>query len=279
MRISEVRERRHQGQSPSSNQAQTHDLPLSRLLSLRLSLQSVRVADLLDGHICSGVQSCTSNVFEAPLFVETVVGAASRQPPSRQKSKSCFFRMPLTRPAWLPNHSSNPAIQRGAMQDQQPQYNQPQAPPQDYQQGPPQGYPPQQGYPQQGPPQGYPQQGYPQQGYPQQGYPQQGYPQQGPPQGYPQGGYPPSPPQGYGSPNVIVVQAPAAAPASPIIVNNNNNNNNQQQQTAAPTVVVVQKDESVNHCCHFLLFWITGGLWLPIWIMACAGVGCARPCG
>ncbi|PRP84047.1 hypothetical protein PROFUN_08509 [Planoprotostelium fungivorum] len=164
--------------------------------------------------------------------------------PVNLPSQSFIVLRQRTRREAFYHHSSNPP-RKAAMQEQQgqPQYNQ--------------SAPPQQGYPQGPPPQGYPQQGYPQQGYPQQGYP-------------------PSPP--YGSPNVIVVAAPAAAPASPVIVNNNNSNNNQQQQQAGPTVVVVQKD-TVNHCCHFLLFIITGGLWLPIWIIACAGVGCARPCG
>eukprot|EP01004_Peranema_trichophorum_P009879 NODE_8630_length_660_cov_54.372439_g8005_i0.p1 GENE.NODE_8630_length_660_cov_54.372439_g8005_i0~~NODE_8630_length_660_cov_54.372439_g8005_i0.p1 ORF type:complete len:112 (+),score=23.44 NODE_8630_length_660_cov_54.372439_g8005_i0:57-392(+) len=53
----------------------------------------------------------------------------------------------------------------------------------------------------------------------------------------------------------------------------------QSVQVSQNTVVQVGASHEVNHCCHFILFLLTGGVWLPIWILACLGVCCARPCG
>ncbi len=69
------------------------------------------------------------------------------------------------------------------------------------------------------------------------------------------------------SPQVVYVQ-PQAQP--------------QQTQSQPSTVIVnnvVQSDTTVNHGCHALLFCCTGGLWLPVWVIACLGLGCERPCG
>ncbi len=57
----------------------------------------------------------------------------------------------------------------------------------------------------------------------------------------------------------------------------------QQTQSQQPVTVVnntvVQADTTVNHGCHALLCCCSGGLWFPIWVMACVGLGCERPCG
>jgi hypothetical protein len=75
-------------------------------------------------------------------------------------------------------------------------------------------------------------------------------------------------------PQIIMVNAPAAAP-QPIVINNNNNN---AASSGGKTVVVVPK-RPVNHCCHAMLWLFSGGLWLPCWIGACLGICCQHPGG
>jgi hypothetical protein len=151
-------------------------------------------------------------------------------------------------------------------------------------------YPPPQGHGGYPPPQGGYAPGYgpPHANYPPQGgyQPQAGYAPAGPgyapagpgyPGGYapPHGGYAPPQPMAM-QPQIIMVNAPAAA-QQPIVINNNNNNS-AAASSGGKTVVVVQKP-AVNHCCHAVLCWASGGIWLPCWICACLGLCCQRPCG
>ncbi|CAF1363198.1 unnamed protein product [Adineta steineri] len=37
------------------------------------------------------------------------------------------------------------------------------------------------------------------------------------------------------------------------------------------TTIVQEQPKDVQHCCHFFLFLLTGGLWAPCWLGACCG--------
>jgi hypothetical protein len=181
---------------------------------------------------------------------------------------------PTTMTASAPEGEFHSARHSGALHSSAPpqlNYPQPQA------HG---GYPPQGGY---APGYGPPHANYPPQG----GYqPQAGYAPAGPgyapggpgyPAGYapPHGGYAPPQPVAM-QPQIIMVNAPTAA-QQPIVINNNNNNS-AAASSGGKAVVVVQKP-AVNHCCHAVLCWASGGIWLPCWICACLGLCCQRPCG
>ncbi|CAF1182766.1 unnamed protein product [Adineta steineri] len=38
-----------------------------------------------------------------------------------------------------------------------------------------------------------------------------------------------------------------------------------------PIIIHQQQNKDVQHGCHFLLWFLTGGLWTPCWIAACSG--------
>ncbi|CAF5168238.1 unnamed protein product, partial [Rotaria magnacalcarata] len=91
-------------------------------------------------------------------------------------------------------------------------------------------------------------------------YPQQpGYYAQPPPTGYaqppPTGYVQPPPPPGYAQP---VYTQPYQSNNQPVIILHNENND-------------------VQHGCHFILCFLTGGLWAPCWAAACLRLGCERP--
>ena len=52
-------------------------------------------------------------------------------------------------------------------------------------------------------------------------------------------------------------------------------------QAQQPQTIVVNNmvHQDVNHGCHAILCCCTGGLWLPVWVLACLDIACQRPCG
>lgn len=61
------------------------------------------------------------------------------------------------------------------------------------------------------------------------------------------------------------------SPPSNVHVSNNN--------TMTQTYGRGKEPLPVNHCCHCVLFLLTGSLWLPCWCGACCDCCCHRPCG
>ncbi|CAF3029789.1 unnamed protein product [Rotaria socialis] len=95
-----------------------------------------------------------------------------------------------------------------------------------------------------------------------QDYPQQpGYYAQPPPTGYAQ-----PPPTGYVQPPPGYAQPPQPVYTQPYPSNNQ------------PIIILHNDNHDVQHGCHFILCFLTGGLWAPCWAAACLGLGCERPC-
>lgn len=99
------------------------------------------------------------------------------------------------------------------------------------------------------------------------GAPMQGGYMQPPPQGYPQSGY--GSPQGYQQP---FPQQPMYQP-QPMIINvaGGASSSSSSSSAAVANGYGMVQPKKVNHLLHLILSVLTGGLWIPVWILVSMG--------